>query len=639
MKFITLIFLLSIFIFNDAKSKEGIILKSPNETFKLGKRLQFYEDKTGKLKLEDILNINEKFKYSDNEAPTFGLTKSAIWGKVIITNNSNARDWVIKNNIVWHDYFNFYKKNGDEWTEIKTGDRRPFNTRDINYRGFAFHIKPQKKSIYYFRISGNDDISLAMELISLNQFTKNEGDVLVGYALFYGAILIMVFYNLTNYFFIKEKSYLYYCLTILSLLWLNVGANGLAFQYIYPNSIWIQNDGFFLRAGLTIFFFNLFVKSFLQIEKARFLYKIIQFNLVCALIIMFCSFLNLYNLIYPPVIIFSISAFIFIIYAGVVRMWEGYKPARYYILAFSGFSIGGIVQTLSIAGLIAPTWFVNHGFQFGNLFQTFFLAFALGDKFRLMKEEALQKETEAKKVLEGFSLKLKKEVEAQTVELREKNERLKEYDYTVAHDLINPIGVALSYVDLYDKLYKDNPEKTQEVMKNIKTSIEKSVGIINGILINFTVEKVDLKKRSLIKILDLALEQLQVRIKEKNAVIKKDLSVKEFICNDTSLIQVFTNIIGNAIKYSKETVTIEIVSFKKDNKTYVKIRDNGIGMKKEKLPLIFDKQERIGAEGTEVKGHGIGLYNVKKMVEENNGSIEVESEIGKGSTFILIFPD
>ena len=106
----------------------------------MGKRLQFYEDKTGKLKLEDILNINEKFKYSDNEAPTFGLTKSAIWGKVIITNNSNVRDWVIKNNIVWHDYFNFYKKNGDKWTEIKTGDRRPFDTRDIDYRGFAFHI-------------------------------------------------------------------------------------------------------------------------------------------------------------------------------------------------------------------------------------------------------------------------------------------------------------------------------------------------------------------------------------------------------------------------------------------------------------------------------------------------------------------
>ena len=256
-----------------------------------------------------------------------------------------------------------------------------------------------------------------------------------------------------------------------------------------------------------------------------------------------------------------------------------------------------------------------------------------------MKEETLQKETEAKKVLEGFSMKLKKEVEEQTVELREKNERLKEYDYTVAHDLINPIGVALSYVDLYDKLYKDNPEKTQEIMKNIKTSIEKSVGIINGILINFTVEKVDLKKRSLIKILDLALEQLQVRIKEKNAVIKKDLNVEEFVCNDTSLIQVFTNIIGNSIKYSNETVTIEIVSFKKDNKTYIKIIDNGIGMKKEKLPLIFDKQERIGAEGTEVKGHGIGLYNVKKMVEENNGTINVKSEIGKGSTFILIFPD
>ena len=56
-------------------------------------------------------------------------------------------------------------------------------------------------------------------------------------------------------------------------------------------------------------------------------------------------------------------------------MEQGYRPARYFVLAFSGFSLGGIIQILSLLGLIPPFFIVGHAFQIGNLFQTVFLAF------------------------------------------------------------------------------------------------------------------------------------------------------------------------------------------------------------------------------------------------------------------------
>jgi chemotaxis methyl-accepting protein methylase/signal transduction histidine kinase len=260
----------------------------------------------------------------------------------------------------------------------------------------------------------------------------------------------------------------------------------------------------------------------------------------------------------------------------------------------------------------------------------------------------LQEEEDFKEIkrlydgLKDVKKNLEKKVIQRTRELEEKNERLKEYDYTVAHDLINPIGMILSYVDLYEHLKGKGKEKGRidDIINKVKKSVEKSLFIINGILANFTVDKVDLKKGSLEKILNWATEQLSIKIEEKKVKIIKDLKVIDFICNEVSLIQVFSNIMSNSIKYSKknELPIIEINSFKKENEIHIHIKDNGIGMKEEKLPFIFNKRERIGAENSEVKGYGIGLYNVKKMVEENNGTIIVKSKKDEGSIFILIFP-
>ena len=111
-----------------------------------------------------------------------------------------------------------------------------------------------------------------------------------------------------------------------------------------------------------------------------------------------------------------------------------------------------------------------------------------------------------------------------------------------------------------------------------------------------------------------------------------------FVIN-TSTIQIFANIIGNALKYSKNDVPpiIKISSYQDKNFISIAIKDNGIGIKNEMIGLIFEKKGRVSEDENGPKGHGIGLYNVKKMVEENEAEIDVKSEFGKGSIFTLKF--
>lgn len=99
----------------------------------------------------------------------------------------------------------------------------------------------------------------------------------------------------------------------------------------------------------------------------------------------------------------------------------------------------------------------------------------------------------------------------------------------------------------------------------------------------------------------------------------------------------FTNLISNAIKYSKTPIEIIIKVEKDNNWLYISVKDNGIGISEEDQLQIFDRYSRAG-DTSVIKGHGIGLNYVKKMIEKHDGEISVRSELDKGSEFIIKIP-
>ncbi len=115
-------------------------------------------------------------------------------------------------------------------------------------------------------------------------------------------------------------------------------------------------------------------------------------------------------------------------------------------------------------------------------------------------------------------------------------------------------------------------------------------------------------------------------------------SLPSLITDDQLMIQLFQNIIGNAIKYrSQETPKIHISAKKEKNQYLFSIKDNGIGMSPEHLERIFTIFQRLHTH-EEYEGTGIGLAIAQKIVYQQGGQIWVESELGKGSTFYFTVP-
>jgi signal transduction histidine kinase len=104
------------------------------------------------------------------------------------------------------------------------------------------------------------------------------------------------------------------------------------------------------------------------------------------------------------------------------------------------------------------------------------------------------------------------------------------------------------------------------------------------------------------------------------------------------LSQVIENLISNAVKYSPERSPIRVSLRAEDSRVLVSVSDQGPGISREKIPLIFDRFYRVEENGAVVKGTGLGLFITREIVKMHGGSISVSSKEGEGSTFTIQLP-
>jgi two-component system phosphate regulon sensor histidine kinase PhoR len=133
----------------------------------------------------------------------------------------------------------------------------------------------------------------------------------------------------------------------------------------------------------------------------------------------------------------------------------------------------------------------------------------------------------------------------------------------------------------------------------------------------------------------------ELRVKTKNGTLVSERLAEKAIINgdEVHITNVVFNLLDNALKYSKETPEIKITTENVGNQIAVSVQDNGIGIAKEHQTQIFDRFYRVPTGNIHnVKGFGLGLSYVKKIVDSHNAKITVESALNKGTKFTILFP-
>ena len=187
-----------------------------------------------------------------------------------------------------------------------------------------------------------------------------------------------------------------------------------------------------------------------------------------------------------------------------------------------------------------------------------------------------------------------------------------------------------------------NRDKVEKYLKMIYDENNRMNDQVENVLMISHLERNELSieknSQDIHEIIDLAISHLSLIVENKNGKIitKKNAINHHVIGNETHLINVFVNILDNAIKYNDDVPEITLKTYNINNKILIEINDNGIGMSKSVQSKIFDKfYRKQTGDLHDVKGHGLGLSYVKKIIAFHNGNISVESAIGQGSTFTI----
>ena len=177
-------------------------------------------------------------------------------------------------------------------------------------------------------------------------------------------------------------------------------------------------------------------------------------------------------------------------------------------------------------------------------------------------------------------------------------------------------------------------EENKRMNKQVET-------ILQAALLDKQEVQLDLKRLHAHELISSALNNIQLQVEEKKGRLEVNLAaVKDLVMvDDVHFTNLVSNLLDNAIKYSKDNLLINLSTQNTGNRFNIKIEDNGIGMNKETLSRIFEKFYRAHTGNLHnVKGFGLGLSYVKTMVVAHQGSIRAESVPGKGTTFHLSFP-
>lgn len=407
--------------------------------------IEFLEDPTGAYSLDDVLNskFSGAFHGSETFSPQNYNRNSWYWYRVRITHSDRIkRQWQLEFFDQTIDEIDLFvpEQNGG-YKQIAMGDQLPFDQRLLKHKNFVVPLSKDLEGTftYYFRIKSRQQADILVVLRASDYFLNYAIDEYFFFGIFYGMILVFSFYNLLMFVAVRERHYLYYILYLTSIGLYEMSADGIAFQYLWPNAMqWNQYaTGFALYMASTASLF--FAGSLLNLRRQYPRLRALLFGAFAFR----TAFLALSLTVAPSWFYFRFIEVVPLgaaFFAGIYCLIKGYRPARFMVVGYSFLFAGIVIKLLQYLNISLPLGDLTHyslGFSF--IMEMMFLSFAISDKIIVLRHE---KETAQEKTIEQLKInqqlkdslneELEQQVKFKTMELVMKSEQIQQQNFKLA---------------------------------------------------------------------------------------------------------------------------------------------------------------------------------------------------------------
>jgi PAS domain S-box-containing protein len=383
-------------------------LNSKMDNIELDQYLLYFEDPSGKINFDEILNFDQsRFSTLKNNKTAIGYSNSTFWFKIIVKNNNRENlNWIFESKYPLLDYITLYIPAEFGFVEINSGDRLPFETMPMNHYNFASKIESAPGiSNIYFQVKSEGSLIIKLRAWDYDSFLNNlttEGALLW---LFYGVMIALLFYNFFIYAVSKDKSYLYLTLFIFSVVTLTFIHNGIARQYFWPDATWWVNHSH----PIAVIFSSIFIIKFSQIYlntsvNAKTVHRILDAIIYISIPLIVISLFTHYNISTKISVIIMMTAPVVLIITTIPMLRIERRITLYYLGSWTCFIIGVMLIGLRSFGILSNSFMTDWSYLIGIAFANIFLSIGLADKIGTLKKENEKALTSLKESEERYRL-------------------------------------------------------------------------------------------------------------------------------------------------------------------------------------------------------------------------------------------
>ncbi|WP_339438511.1 hybrid sensor histidine kinase/response regulator [Pseudomonas sp. EA_15y_Pfl1_P104] len=611
----------------------------------LGRAMQVLEDPTDALTIADVSapSAATQFKPHDKDTLNAGYSRSVFWLKVNLhylpTHPEAQRTWLLELAYPPLDHLDLYLPDNTGTYRLagRTGDALPFSSREIRQNNYLFNVDftPGQAKTVYLRLQSEGSIQAPLTLWSSTAYLEQQPLRLYVLGLIYGVLLGMLVYNLFIYLSVRDTSYLYYIFYIASFGMYQLSVNGAAVEYFWPNNPWWANAATPFLIGSAALFGSLFARSFLHTaQHSRWINRLLLALVACGAVVMLLSLMTSYalalRLATGLALVFTVTIFV----AAIKAWYCGLRVARYFIIAWSAFLLGGVVNTLMVLGYLPNVFLTMYASQIGSAIEVALLSLALADRINSMREQQAQILFDASQKLEVLNQQLAR------------SNRLKdEFLATLTHELRTPMNGVIGSLELMQTVRLD--ADLAQYQQTAAGSARDMMRMVNGILTLTELQAGRLSAQpqvfSLRGTLDTLRQQFNASAQSKGLAFSIDVAgeLPDRVVGDADkLLQCLDCLLDNAFKFTHEgSVRLRVVGVPHSEgalRLSFIVTDTGIGFAFLDEATLYQRFFQLdGSTTREYGGMGIGLAICRQLIELLGGRLTHHSEPSKGSRFQL----
>jgi signal transduction histidine kinase/CheY-like chemotaxis protein len=616
------------------------------ESVALGRAMAVFEDPRGEASIDTVSApaFDGEFRAHDQDVLNAGYSHSAFWLRVDLEyqphSANDPRNWLLELAYPPLDDIQLYLPDGDGYYRLArhTGDGLPFASRELKQNNYLFrlNLQPGQPLRAYLRLKSEGSIQAPLTLWAPHAYLEGQTGRVYLLGIIYGVLLVMLFYNLFIFLSVRDISYLYYILYIASFGLYQVSVNGAGIQYFWPDNPWWANASTPFFIGSAALFGSQFARRFLRLAQHSLpLDRLLRVLMATAALVMLLSLCSSYAVALRLATLLALAFTVTVFASGVLAWARGMQVARYFILAWSAFLLGGLINTLMVLGYLPNLFFTMYASQIGSALEVGLLSLALADRINAMKEER-------NGILQAAGQKL----QALNAELARGNRLKDEFLATLTHELRTPMNGVIGSLELlqtmpldaesalYRKTAADSARALLAMIDDLLALTELQAGRLRAVREPF----------SLSGLLDALRGSYAARAEDKGLrfAIERQPGLDEVLEGDAQkLAQCLGQLLDNAIKFTVQGGVVLRVERDGDAPDSLRfsVSDSGIGFVTPADGSLYQHFKQLDGSLTRAHGGlGIGLALCRQLAELLGGALQHQSLPGSGSRFELSLP-